>query len=155
MEFIVDFDTTYLRLILKRVRHEIDAPEEMLKNVGERLFNVNTKRQAEEKGTDGKPWEPLAPRTLARKRTNRMLVEHGDLLRTGFNYQIFDDTLHLGTSDYKGAFFQLGVRPHAQKRGHHPGMPARPYVGFPESDRLLVIDAIEDHLTEVLQRARG
>ena len=156
MDFTIDFETDHLKLALATVRDGIVNPQHLLRNVGESLLRVNRDRQNAQKAPDGTPWKPLAPRTLARKkRRSKMLVEHGDMLRTGFFYQVDGDTLRIGSGDWKGKFHQMGVRPHAQKRGHHPGIPARPYVGFPESDRTLALDVIEDHIKLVLDRARN
>ncbi|MDT4328514.1 phage virion morphogenesis protein [Methylomonas sp. MS20] len=42
-----------------------------------------------------------------------------------------------------------------RKRVNHPGLPKRELIGFPDSDRDLVENVATDHLTRVLQRARG
>ena len=41
-----------------------------------------------------------------------------------------------------------------RKRVTHPGIPARPLVGFPLSDQRLVAGVLEDHLTAVINRVR-
>lgn len=156
MEFTIEFETDHLIRSLAAVRREVGHPQHVLHNVGEALLRVNRARQEAEKAPDGTPWKPLSPLTLKRKKSrSKMLVEHGDLLRTGFCYQVHGDTLTIGTSDRKGKFHQFGVRPHDTKRGHHPGMPARRFVGFPENDKWLASEVLRDHLDRVIDRARG
>ncbi|WP_445368839.1 phage virion morphogenesis protein [Methylomonas sp. BW4-1] len=174
MQFDLEFDTSHLSYILRAARQEIDQPEAMLNSIGESLLRVNRKRH--EKGVDpeGKEWKQLSDLTLAEgnrkggplKKTGRMLMS---LL-----YQTNNDELHLwfdGARDAKLAgFHHFGTNPydivpkHAQvlafagivtKRVHHPGLPKRELIGFPDSDRTLVENVMTDHLTKILQRARA
>lgn len=100
--------------------------------------------------------------------SKRVLYTHGDLLR--FHYQVQGDTLRIGTNDWKGQFHHYGTQPYTitptkaralsfggvcVKRVHHPGLPARPLVGFPAGDQQLMSGVIEDHLTLALRGARG
>jgi len=119
------------------------------------LQQANEHRQQADKNPDGTAWAPLSPRTLARKRSSKMLNEHGDMLRNGMYHNVQGDTVRIGTPDWKGPFFQFGVRPHAQRRGTHPGMPARRIVGFPESDQQRTKEVVKDYLAAILERARG
>jgi len=83
--------------------------------------------------------------------------------------RLLGDSLRIGTNDWKAAFHHFGTKPYTitakkakalkfggmfRKRINHPGLPARQLVGFPASDRQLVGDVIEDHLTAVLNRVR-
>ena len=105
---------------------------------------------------------------------SRLLYVNGDLLR--FQYQVSGNQLHLGTNDRKAAWHHYGtgtygpkgvayvIRPvnkkalafagRVVKRVTHPGIPARPLVGYPESDEKLVGDVLTDHLTAVLRAVR-
>lgn len=104
----------------------------------------------------------------------RLLYVHGDLLR--FRYQVEGATLHLGTNDRKAVWHHFGTGIHGPtgkpyvikpvrkkalsfggvvvKRVNHPGVPARPLVGYPDSDEQLVGAVLTDHLTAVLSAAR-
>lgn len=106
--------------------------------------------------------------------SRRILYQNGDLLR--FQYQVAGDTLHLGTNDKKAAWHHEGTGTYGPKgkpyvikpvnkkalafagfvvkRVNHPGIPARPLVGYPESDEKLVKDVTTDHLTAVLNAVR-
>lgn len=126
----------------------------LLEALGGRLYNQNSIRHAQGLGPDGKPWKPLAPSTLAAgPRKGGPLNRTGRMLNMSFSTQVDGDTLRLGFNGGDGfpaAFHQDGTRP----RVNHPGLPARPLVGFPEDDRGAVIEELEDYLTTALQQRR-
>ncbi|MDR2837166.1 MAG: phage virion morphogenesis protein [Azonexus sp.] len=167
MQFTIEFQTNHLVRALEAVRLEIATPQQMLGSLGESLLRVNQERHAQGLAPDGSPWKELSPLTLQTKRKPRMLFDHGDLLR--FQYQVEGDALRLGTNDWKAVFHHFGTKPYTitpkkakalkfagmvRKRVNHPGLPARPLVGFPTSDQQLATDIIEDHLTAALNRVR-
>ena len=167
MQFTIEFQADHLSRALEAVRLEIATPQEMLGSLGESLLRVNQERHDQGLAPDGSKWEELSPLTLQNKRKPKILYDHGDLLR--FHYQVLGDSLRIGTNDWKAAFHHFGTKPYTitakkakalkfggmfRKRINHPGLPARQLVGFPASDRQLVVDVIEDHLTAVLNRVR-
>lgn len=167
MQFTIEFQADHLSRALEAVRLEIATPQEMLGSLGESLLRVNQERHDQGLAPDGSKWKELSPLTLQSKRKQKMLYDHGDLLR--FHYQVGGDILRIGTNDWKAAFHHVGTKPYTitankakalkfggmyRKRVNHPGLPARQLVGFPASDQQLVGDVIEDHLTAVLNRVR-
>lgn len=166
MQFSIDFQVSHLTRALEAVRREIATPQEMLGSLGNSLLQVNQERHDQGLAPDSSKWKDLSPLTLQSKRKPRMLYDHGDLLR--FQYQVEGETLRIGTADRKAVFHHFGTEPYTitatgralkfggmfRKRVNHPGLPARPLVGFPSSDQQLVADVIEDHLTAVLHRVR-
>lgn len=167
MHFTIEFQADHLSRALEAVRQEIATPAQMLGSIGETLKPVNEERHAQGLAPDGSKWKELSPLTLQSKRKPQMLRDHGDLLR--FHYQVEGDSLRLGTNDWKAVFHHFGTKPYTitpkkakalkfggmyRKRVNHPGLPARPLVGFPVTDQQLVTDVIEDHLTAVLNRVR-
>jgi phage virion morphogenesis protein len=155
MQFHMEFNVDHLCRALTAARRELEQPHDLLNTIGLDLKQENEHRHEADKDPDGKAWAPLSSRTLARKRSKKMLNEHGEMLRNGFIHQVVGDTVRIGTPDWKGPFFQFGVKPHAQRRGTHPGMPARRIVGFPESDQQRTFDVVKNHLDVILERARG
>ena len=173
MQYTIEFEAAHLTRALEAVRREIATPQEMLTSLVESLLNANRERHRQGLDPDGKAWEPLAKSTLAQegKRKGGPLNKTGRLL-ANFHYQVQGDALRLGFDDGDGfpaKFHQEGSRAHiiepkhkkalafmgiVLKRVKHPGLPARPLVGFPDSDRQLVTDVIEDHLSRVLNRVR-
>lgn len=172
MQFDIEFQADHLTAMMEAVRHEIATPAEMLGSIGESLFNVNKERHAQGVDPDGKAWKELAESTKAagpRKggplnRTGRML--------DNFHHQVQADALRLGFDGGDGfpaIFHQDGSKPHVisakkakalafggiyRKRVNHPGLTARPLIGFPESDQQLVTDVTTDHLMLVINRLR-
>ena len=105
----------------------------------------------------------------------RILFDNGDLLR--FYYQVNGDDVVITTMDQKkAAWHHFGTGTHGPKgasyeirpkvakalafggllrsRVIHPGIPARPLVGFPDSDRDMVGHIVVDHITQVIRQAR-
>ncbi len=172
MQFTIEFQADHLTAALEAVRREIATPAEMLGSIGESLFRVNQERHNKGLDPEGKPWEPLAASTLADgKRKGGPLNKTGRML-ANFHYQVQGDNLRLGFDQgdgFKATFHQDGSRAHVitakkgkalkfgglfRKRVNHPGLPARPLVGFPESDQQLVGDVTADHLTAVINHIR-
>lgn len=65
-------------------------------DIGEYLHQSHNERFDAEVGPDGKPWEPLAPATLKRKRTNKILQERG-YLKGLLRYQATNEFLAFGS----------------------------------------------------------
>lgn len=101
----------------------------------------------------------------------RILFDRGDLLR--FYYQVDGNDVVIRTMDQiKAAWHHGGTGTHGpkgqsyeirpkvakalafggllRKRVNHPGVPARPLVGFPSGDRDIVSRIVSDHITGVL-----
>ncbi len=172
MQFTVEFQAEHLSRIMEAVRREVATPEEMLGSIGESLFRVNQERHDQGLDPEGKPWAELADSTKAAgDRKGGPLNRTGRMLRT-FHHQAIGDTLRLGFNagdGFPAVFHQDGSKAHIitprkakalafggifRKRVNHPGLPARPLVGFPESDQQLVADVTADHLSLVLNRVR-
>lgn len=167
MQFTNDFQVSHLTQALAAVRGVIDQPHDLLMNIGESILRVNDERHDQGLAPDGSKWKELSPLTIANKRKPKMLFDHGDLLR--FYYQVEGDALVYRTNDWKAVFHHFGTKPYTitptkakalrfagmmRKRVHHPGLPARPLVGFPASDEVMTADIAVDHLTVVLNRVR-
>lgn len=147
-----------------------------LADIGEYLQQSTDERFRSQVGPDGSPWAPLAPSTLARKRTNRILRESGDLQDT-LRYQVSDSELAFGTDRPYGAIHQFGGKiEHAARsqQVHFSGrrfatksksdaskwvtrgasvttMPARPYLGLSAEDETEVLAIIADYLLDGLE----
>lgn len=95
----------------------------------------------------------------------RTLFDTGEMLHTNLRYQVFDDVLHVGFSLDRALWHHEGTDPYTisprkakalsfggvtVKRVNHPGLPARPLIGFPEDDRELVGAVMSGWLTEAL-----
>lgn len=173
MQFAIEIKYDHLDRALEAARREIATPHEMLSSIGESLFNANQERHDQGLAPDGSKWMELAPSTLANgPRKGGALKKTGRMLQS-FNYQVKENVLRLGFDGARdgklAAIHHGGSDPYTitatkakalkfggifRKRVHHPGLPERKLIGFPESDERLVGEVIEDHLTAVLNRVR-
>lgn len=78
-----------------------------LLDIGEYLQQSTDSRVRKQVGPDGSPWAPLSPRTLAKKKGNKVLRESGALLDT-LRGQVSGDELQFGTDRPYGAIHQFG-----------------------------------------------
>lgn len=110
---------------------------------------------------------------IMQAKASRLLYQYGDLLR--FAYQVEGGQLRVGTNDVKAVWHHFGtgshgpkgmpyaIRPRGKralafgggvyKRVMHPGVPARPLVGFPAGDQVIVESIVADHLAAAAQAA--
>ncbi|NTZ82366.1 phage tail protein [Burkholderia metallica] len=169
MHYVVDIDAGHLLRALEAVRHEVITPQAMLASIGESLFRVNQARHDQGLAPDGTRWKELSPFTVAQKGgKGRILRANGDMLDS-FHPDVTGVELRLGFSDRKARWHHFGTPARTitpkkakalafggmfRKRVRHPGLPARPLVGFPTSDEQLVADVTADHLELVLKSVR-
>lgn len=170
MHFVIDFQAEHLASALDAVRREIASPEQMLGSIGEDLLRTNQRRHQQELDPDGVKWKPLADSTVSAsgKPRRRILYANGDMLGS-FNYQVQGNELALGFSDEKAKWHHDGTSPYTitpkkakalafggivRARVNHPGLPQRRLIGFPDGDRQLVLETIQDHIELALSRAR-
>jgi len=112
-----------------------------------------------------------AQKIMARK-ASRILYQYGDLLR--FTYQVTGSELRIGTNDKKAVWHHFGtgkygtgngpyiIRPKNRKalafgggifkQVTHPGIPARPLIGFPASDQTIVERIVAEHLATAARK---
>ncbi len=172
MQFEIEFQADHLTRIMEAVRREVATPQEMLGSIGESLFGVNQERHDQGVDPNGEAWAELAESTKAAgNRKGGPLNRTGRMLRN-FHYQVQGNSLRLGFDagdGFPAVFHQDGSKAHViaarrakalafggmfRKRVNHPGLPARPLVGFPDSDQQLVADVAADHLSLVLNSVR-
>lgn len=155
---------------LRRARSADANMRGIYKAIGEYMIKSTLERF--ERGgpaPDGKPWAPLKPSTLARKKTTQILVESRHL-RDSIRYRADNTKVEIGTKVKYAAIHQFGGRtsptiikprrkkalwwpgaPHPVKSVRHPGVaiPARPYLGVDKDDA----QEIEDIVAHYIRRA--
>lgn len=128
------------------------------------------KQSARNRSANSKRGPMMSLKAAQDVRANRKaLFSTGEMLLNNFQYQVRGDTLHLGFSIDRAKWHHDGTKPYtitpkkakalsfggiAVKRVHHPGLPARPLIGFPDSDQHAAADAVEDYLLQALRQAR-
>lgn len=153
----------------------LDDPSVILYALGRALVRANQARHQQGLDPEGTPWKKLKHPGYPAGRVGGPLNRTGAMLRT-LNYGLEDNhTLRIGFSGAEGdpaRYHQEGSRAHDikaknrkalrlgalgiyRKRVHHPGLPARPLLGWPESDRQLVEKELVDYLRLTLERRRN
>lgn len=127
-----------------------------LRGIGETLTNNTRDRLENGVDIDGRPFAPLSPVTLARKKKNRdkVLIESGDLHRE-LTYQLVNGGtgLEFGSDRKYAAVHQFGARQGAFGRSKRNtplpwgNIPARPFIGITNQDK----DEILDNLTTFIE----
>ncbi|NEO59306.1 MAG: hypothetical protein F6J98_02400 [Moorea sp. SIO4G2] len=87
---------------------------------------------------DGKKWEPLAPSTVAQKKSGVIGRETG-LMANSFGKEIYPNEGILSNSTEYSMYFHFGVPSNNQ--------PARPLMGFSGEDKDYIEGLIVDYLT--------
>ncbi len=133
---------TQINKALKTLVRKGQSLDPVLRDIGEYLLESTQRRFIDQQAPDGKPWAPLSPDTiLKKKRPDRILVESGnlaDLLR----YQITNNTLQLGSHLEYAATHQFGR--------DEANIEARPFLGIAPFERDEVLNMVGDHLLDKL-----
>jgi phage gpG-like protein len=164
MQYEISLDTERFGRLLQKLQQAFSS-NEILTSFGETLLNANRERHRTGSDPEGQPWKPLKHPDQPQNRRGGPLNRTGRMLQN-LHYQVDGDTLRLGFDDGDGfpaKFHQEGSAAHdivarnkkalvfmgiVRKRVRHPGLPARPLLGFPESDKRLLEMVAADHLEE-------
>ncbi|MBA6088587.1 phage virion morphogenesis protein [Pseudomonas monteilii] len=103
----VAIDTSAVGRELELLIERLGSLRTPLNDIAEYLHISTDARARRQVAPDGTPWAPLSPRTLARKKGNKILRESGALLDT-LRHQVTDDGLDFGTDRPYGAIHQDG-----------------------------------------------
>ncbi|ASN67709.1 hypothetical protein 7S12_21 [uncultured Caudovirales phage] len=103
----VAFDASVVGRELELLIERLGSLRTPLNDIAEYLHMSTDARARRQVAPDGTPWAPLSPRTLARKKGNKILRESGALLDT-LRHQVTDDGLDFGTDRPYGAIHQDG-----------------------------------------------
>ena len=103
----------------------------------ERETKINFARQS---APDGTPWAPLAPSTLARKRSGAILRETSALVNSIAARGPFQNTVRVGATMEYGVYHQFGTK----------RMPARPFLGIEPKHHEPIRKIVEAHLARAL-----
>ena len=157
MKIQIELDDQQARDALRRLIHSGQDLSPVLRDIGEHLLNTTRQRFNDEQDPDGKPWEPLSPTTIARKKRNqdKILIQDGHLQGT-LNYRVGKDHIDIGSPRIYAGVQQFGAAKGAfgTTRKGHPipwgNIPARPFLGLSAQDdreiRTVVRDFIQDRL---------
>lgn len=140
----IHIDDREVSLALQRLERLGGNLQGAFADIGEYLLNSHHERWVRQEAPDGTPWAPLAAKTVKRKKKNKdkTLVLEGNL-RDLLRYQAGPEGLEFGTDRIYGATHQFGRE--------EAGIPARPFLGLTDADRVELLDIIGDHLEAAMR----
>lgn len=168
MQIIIDIQANDFNHTLSLIRQIVTEPQPILESIGETLLNRNRDRHRKQVDPDGMPWHPLSALTLTAKKGNRILYEHGDMLGS-LHPSVNGNVLTLTFGNEKAKWHHKGTEPYTirpkkgkalkfagmyRKKVDHPGLPARPLLGFPEDDADAVKHLVQDHIEYLLSKRK-
>ena len=168
MQIIIDIQADDFNRTLSLIRQIVAEPQPILESIGETLLNRNRDRHRKQVDPEGMPWHPLSALTLATKKSNRILYEHGDMLDS-LHPAVNGNVLTLVFGSEKAKWRHKGTEPYAirpkkgkalkfvgmyRKKVNHPGLPAGPLPGFPDDDADAVKHLVRDHIEYLLSKGK-
>lgn len=127
---------------LMDISNALQNPQRLYRVLGETLLTVHKKRFNEQQSPEGVPWQPLTPKSYAKKRKNqnKILIEEGRLR----------DTLHYRENS---SGVQLGSGLVYAGRHHFGGggIPARPWIGVNADNERLLMLKTQNYIRSVLR----
>lgn len=135
----------------------------LMQAIGEMLVSSTKQRFVDEESPSGVSWATLAGSTIQAKngRTGILKSGYGGGLMDSIHAQADNNSVIVGTDKVYGKYHQTGTAPYEirpkEKKAlkfngrfakvvHHPGLPARPFLGLSEQDKSDIGDLINDFL---------
>lgn len=139
---------------LQQIANQLQNPRRLYGVLGETLKKIHTDRFKAETDPDGKKWQSLSPRTLARKakkgKSTKILRQDGYLSdKTAYNYN--DEQLEFGSDAKYARLHQFGGQ---AGRGRKVTVPARPWLGVGKKDEDLLLKKAEWVLKRQIEQIR-
>lgn len=140
----VKYDDRKVRAGLKRLARAGGNLTDAFAEIGEHLTESTRNRFDQGVDPEGNQWEPLAAKTVVRKKKNadKILLESGGLMDS-LHYNASSHQLEFGTNLIYGATHQFGRE--------DAGIPARPFLGISTDDEHEILNIIEDHIRSALK----
>ncbi len=174
MQLVISHDfaplQAHLQALYARLNHDLTP---LMENIGMALESSTDARFETKTAPDGTPWQPLKESTINNKlvakngKTNArggILSDRGDL-RKSITYFATGQSVAIGTDRHYGVYHQLGTDPYtiepraakalsflmpggrvAVKHVHHPGLPARPFLGVSAADEVTITEFIRQYV---------
>lgn len=141
--FKVEIEDSQARAMFARLLRAGVNMKPLFTEIGSALEDSTRQRFELQEDPDGNAWVDLKPASRARKRTDRILYESGDLLDS-VRFEAGADFVELvaGPTEY-AATHQFGRE--------EAGIPARPFMGLSEADSAEIDDALDDYLDAAIR----
>jgi len=113
-----------LQGLLGRLSKALENKTPLLRRVANTLQNGTEESFDKQASPFGEKWKPNAPKTLQKKRGNKILIESG-LLSQSFTQKVTGSSAQVGTNKQYAAIHQFGGK---AGRGKKVSIPARPFM---------------------------
>lgn len=144
----ITFDDAKVKAAIERLRLSLPAGGDMtpMMTTFGRIIKTGTQlRFRSGESPEGVPWIP-----------SRRVIEHGGktlrlkgLLRNSITYQAKRDRVEVGPQKEYARIHQFGG---LAGRGHRTVIPARPYLGASDADKLALVEAVNNFLSGAWSR---
>ena len=109
---------------LERLSKALENKTPLLRRVANTLQNVTEESFDKQASPFGEKWKPNAPKTLQKKRGNKILIQSG-LLSQSFTQKVTGSSAQVGTNKSYAAIHQFGGK---AGRNRKVIIPARPFM---------------------------
>lgn len=151
----LEIDDSEVRAMFARLAASGANMRPLFVEIGSAMEDSTRARFRTQRSPDGTPWADLSPVTLARKRTDRILYESGDLLNSiRFEADANQVQLIAGPTEYAAThqFGRADNRMYNSEDGNPAPIPARPFLGLSDADLAEVEDALSSFLDAAIGR---
>lgn len=131
----IDINDAQIIAALNRLQDKMGGLKPMLGDYGEYLLRKTRKHFEDQKGPDGRPWEPLQYDKPYNQ--DKILILDGHLMGE-LAYNAGETALEFGSNKIYAATQQFGR--------DEKNIPARPFLGINADDKQELIDTIADYL---------
>lgn len=138
---------------LERLSKALENKTPLLRRIANTLQNVTEESFDKQASPFGEKWKPNAPKTLQKKRGNKILIQSG-LLSQSFTQKVTGSSAQVGTNKEYAAIHQFGGKAGRNKRVTIPARPFMPIKNNGEIPKDLgerLENEVVDYLKKVLE----
>jgi len=167
VRIIAHLDDEAFQAAVRELHRRVRNLRPLLQEIGEEMVEATKERFRTQRDPQGRPWQPLAPKTRKYKRKNQDQILTLDArLRNSIIYQVRGNRVIWGSSLAYAAAHQLGVDRLVQVREHlrrigrgrrrrqvtvrphvrRMFLPARPFLGVSQKDLRTIERLVRKHL---------
>ena len=117
---------------LERLSKALENKTPLLRRIANTLQNVTEESFDKQASPFGEKWKPNAPKTLQKKRGNKILIQSG-LLSQSFTQKVTGSSAQVGTNKEYAAIHQFGGK---AGRGKKVNIPARPFMPIKQNGEI-------------------
>ena len=138
---------------LEKLSKALENKTPLLRRIANTLQNVTEESFDKQASPFGEKWKPNAPKTLQKKRGNKILIQSG-LLSQSFTQKVTGTSAQVGTNKEYAAIHQFGGK---AGRNRKVIIPARPFMPIKANGEIpkdlgeILENEVVDYLKKVLK----